>query len=61
MAGAGLWLEKVRAGEPFQMMDWDFIAAVQAAEAKVWPSTSRPTLLHERECWPGFSVQWGRT
>jgi maltose O-acetyltransferase len=29
------WLEQVRAGEPFEMPDWEFICATQACAAKV--------------------------
>jgi maltose O-acetyltransferase len=29
-----LWLQRVRAGEPFQMMDFEFLTAVLAARAK---------------------------
>src|SRR5262245_25416740 len=28
MADDKTWLERVRAGEPFQMMDWDFMGAI---------------------------------
>jgi acetyltransferase-like isoleucine patch superfamily enzyme len=35
MADAKTWLERVRAGEPFQMMDWGFMEAIFACTERV--------------------------
>jgi acetyltransferase-like isoleucine patch superfamily enzyme len=35
MADGKTWLEHVRANEPFEMIDWDFLAAVSAVQPKL--------------------------
>ncbi len=42
MADGKTWLEHVRAGEPFQMLDWDFIGAVEAGKVKAAAYNAEP-------------------
>jgi maltose O-acetyltransferase len=39
------WLGRVRANEPFQMLDWDFIGAVEAGKNKVAAYNAEPDFL----------------
>jgi acetyltransferase-like isoleucine patch superfamily enzyme len=43
------WLERVMAGEPFEMPDWEFIGAVQACAAKVVRFNAEADFFRRRE------------
>lgn len=42
------WLEHMRAGEPFEMPDWDFLRAVFKAQEKVAEFNSTPPTQYEK-------------
>jgi maltose O-acetyltransferase len=48
------WLERVRAGEPFVMPDWEFIGAAQACAAKVASFNAEADFFKRREMLPGI-------
>ncbi len=42
------WLDRVRNGEPFEMLDWDFLEAVFAAQAKLTAYNGTPLAEFEK-------------
>jgi len=59
MAGR-TWLEHVRAGEPFEMIDWDFLAAVEAGKQKAAALNAEPDMLNRQAMLPELFGRVGR-
>ena len=59
MAGR-TWLERVRAGEPFEMLDWDFVAAFEAAREKTAAYNAEPDVRKRQAMLPGIFGRVGR-
>jgi len=54
------WLDRVRAGGPFEMIDWDFIAAVEAAKQKAAALNAEPDMLKRQAMLPELFGRVGR-
>jgi maltose O-acetyltransferase len=54
------WLDHVRAGEPFEMLDWEFIAAVELGKQKAAACNAEPDLLKRQAMLPGLFGRVGR-
>lgn len=48
MAESETWLDKVRRGEPFEMLDWDFIGAVTRGKANAADYNAAPVADFEK-------------
>jgi maltose O-acetyltransferase len=59
MAGK-TWLEHVRAGEPFEMLDWDFIGSVEATRQKTVAYNAEPDFLKRQAMLPDIFGKVGK-
>lgn len=54
------WLDHVRAGEPFEMLDWDFIRAVELGRQKTTAFNAEPDFLKRQAMLPDLFGRVGR-
>jgi len=54
------WLDHVRAGEPFEMLDWDFIGAVEAARHKTAAYNTETDFLKRQAMLPEMFGKVGK-
>jgi maltose O-acetyltransferase len=60
MADKKSWLEHVRAGEPFEMLDWDFVGDVEAGKKKAAAYNAEPDFLKRQAMLSGVFGKVGK-
>jgi maltose O-acetyltransferase len=54
------WLQRVLAGEPFEMLDWDFIGAVEAGKRKAAAYNAEPDFFKRQGLLPSIFGKVGK-
>jgi maltose O-acetyltransferase len=60
MADEKTWLDRVRAGEPFEMLDWDFVGDVEAGKKRATAYNTEPDFFKRQAMLPELLGKVGK-